>query len=452
MNFRSLRLRLLAAAGLTILAALALAGIGLTYMFERHIEHREALSLEAKAHELLAGLTIDAAGRPHVDPYPSDNRFNRPAGGLYWQISTPLGSMHSPSLWDQSLNRAVQVPSEHWAARRSPGPYSHGLLIIERFVRPDTSNRAVLVQLATDDDALVKARAEFGREMLASLAILWVVLMLAAYAQVSLGLRPLARIREELDRLRRNPEARLTSDHPAEIGPLIDAINALAEARASDLARARTRAANLAHSLKTPLAALAAQSRRARDAGATDAADGLDRTIAAASATLESELARARAALARDTRASSRAILAIDNVISVIERTDAGSRIPIEVLVPEDMIVPVAATDLMEMLGALVENAVRHAHGRVRITGEATADHLTLSVGDDGPGLSGDRVELALARGERLDEAGPGHGFGLSIVKDHVEATDGELQLASSDLGGLEARLRWPTAAPGVSD
>lgn len=302
----------------------------------------------------------------------------------------------------------------------------------------------MLVQLATDDDALLKARAEFGRELLISLAMLWAVLMVAAYVQVGLGLRPLARIRKELDRLRRNPEARLTADHLAEIGPLIHAINALAEARANDLMRARTRASNLAHSLKTPLAALSAQSRRAREAGAADAADALDRTIAAASATLESELARARAALARDTDASSRAILAIDNVIAVIERTDAGSRIPIEIFVPEDMEVPIAVTDLTEILGALIENAVRHANGRVRITGETGVDRITLTVGDDGPGLAGDRAQLALARGERLDEAGPGHGFGLFIVKDHVEATDGDLHLTSSTLGGLEVRLSWP--------
>src|SRR3546814_5704623 len=45
------------------------------------------------------------------------------------------------------------------------------------------------------------------------------------------------------------------------VQPLIDAINALADVREADLDRARRRAADLAHGLKTPLAALAAQSR-----------------------------------------------------------------------------------------------------------------------------------------------------------------------------------------------
>lgn len=47
-------------------------------------------------------------------------------------------------------------------------------------------------------------------------------------------------------------------------------------------------------------------------------------------------------------------------------------------------------------------------------------------------------------RGGRLDEAGPGHGFGLAIVSDLVRATDGTMALATGALGGLEVRLTWP--------
>ncbi|MBC9033722.1 sensor histidine kinase [Sphingomonas sp. JC676] len=421
-------------------------------MFERHIEHRESLSLEAKAVELLAGLRIDASGKPQADIYPTDNRFNRPAGGLYWQVSTPKGSVHSSSLWDQSLSQVTSAPSDGWATRRADGPYGHGLLLIERLVRPDPTKRPVLVQLATDDDALLQARREFSWELLGSLALLWAVLVLAAYAQVGLGLRPLLRVRKEIERLRRNPGARLSTEHAVEIRPLIDAINGLAEARAADLSRARSRAADLAHSLKTPLAALAAQSRRAREAGAIDAADGLDRAIAAAGAALEAELARARSAIARETNrgATSRALDVVESVVSVLERTDAGERIVFEIAVPAGLEVPVAASDLTEILGALIENAVRHARRQVRIHGESAADRIMLSVNDDGPGLAGSRAELAITRGARLDESGPGHGFGLAIAKDHVEATDGIFAFATGALDGLEVRVSWATRRSGT--
>jgi signal transduction histidine kinase len=70
----------------------------------------------------------------------------------------------------------------------------------------------------------------------------------------------------------------------------------LADVRERDLELARRRAADLAHGLKTPLAAATAQSRRAREAGALQAADGMDRAIAAIRSAVEAELARSRIA------------------------------------------------------------------------------------------------------------------------------------------------------------
>jgi signal transduction histidine kinase len=253
-------------------------------------------------------------------------------------------------------------------------------------------------------------------------------------------------MRRQIGALRGNPAARLTASHPREIAPLADAINALADAREADLGRARKRAGDLAHSLKTPLAALAAQSRRAREAGAIDAADGLDQALAAMRATLETELARTRAAAAREAGQSFAADIEtlIENIIAVIERTEPGERLIFEVHVPDELHIPVAGEDLTELLGALVENAVRHARHRVRVRGEMETDACRLCVEDDGPGLGRESSEAVMARGSRLDEAGPGHGLGLAIVTDLMHATGGAITLERSELGGLEACLTWP--------
>jgi len=256
----------------------------------------------------------------------------------------------------------------------------------------------------------------------------------------------LSRVRAEMDRLRRNPAARLRERHPSEIAPLTDAINALADAREADLARARKRAADLAHSLKTPLAALAAQSRNARAAGAEDAAEGLDKAIAAVGAALEAELARARANAARNAATATDAspLDVAERVIGVIERTQQGEAIIFDTDMDESLRVPVAADDLAEILGALLENAARFARRQVQVRGwmdGAAAVHLT--IGDDGPGIGDGRAEAALMRGGRLDEAGPGHGLGLAIVEDLMTATEGRLALGRSKLGGLEVSLSW---------
>jgi signal transduction histidine kinase len=61
------------------------------------------------------------------------------------------------------------------------------------------------------------------------------------------------------------------------------------------------------------------------------------------------------------------------------------------------------------------------------------------------------RAEAALMRGGRLDEAGPGHGLGLAIVRDLVEASTGALTLGRSELGGLSVSIEWKRGPdPGV--
>jgi signal transduction histidine kinase len=270
------------------------------------------------------------------------------------------------------------------------------------------------------------------------LGLLWLVLSLAAWIQVELGLRPLEDVRAALAGMRKQATARLSqSDYPAEAAPLANAINDLAAARERDLERARRGAADLAHSLKTPLAALSAQSRRARDAGATDAADGLDRAIVAANRAVERELARTRAAASAAGSANPHA--AIAKVLQVIERTEAGARLNFENAVAMTP-APVSEDLLIELTGPLLENASGFAQSRVRISGGGPA----LSIEDDGPGLNEAQMEEALARGKRLDESGDGHGLGLAIAHDLAQASGATLTLGRSDLGGLKVDLRWP--------
>jgi signal transduction histidine kinase len=103
----------------------------------------------------------------------------------------------------------------------------------------------------------------------------------------------------------------------------------------------------------------------------------------------------------------------------------------------------VAAEDLTEILGALIENAARHARRRVRVLVGEEAGAPSLVIEDDGHGIGREAVEAVLVRGGRLDEAGPGHGLGLAIVHDLMQASGGTVALGRGSLGGLEVRLKW---------
>jgi signal transduction histidine kinase len=442
---RSLRVRLLLGAAVAIFIALAAAWLVMTLLFERHVERRVHADLVREGMQLAANLSIGPDGAPLLSREPGDLRFAEPASGLYWQVTTARGSLRSRSLWDQSLPASHVARGRDWNTRFISGPFEEELLLVERVVKPDRDGPEVLLQLASENKSLHDARREFGTELALFLVLLWAILSAAAWMQVALGLRPLARVRDQVDALKRSPRERLAAAPAQEIEPLVRAINELADAREKDLTRARRRAADLAHALKTPLAAIAAQSRRAREAGAVDAADGLDRAIHAASAAVDRELARSRAAAIRAApgEVSAVALPVIEAVVGVVERAEFVAQVVFEVNVPPELTVPVAAEDLLELMGALIENAARYARRRVQINGAQSAEGRTLSVEDDGPGIDSTQMAGAFLRGARLDQAGGGHGLGLAIAQDLAEATGAQIALAHSDLGGLKVSIAW---------
>ena len=447
MTRHSLRLRLLVGAAVAVFVALALAWLAMTLLFQRHLELRVEQELRRDALQLVAGLSIDMTGMITAQQPPTDPRLSIPAGGLYWQISAGQQSQRSRSLWDETLPSSPQADAMEWRTRQIDGPFGQRLFLLERLVQPVGSMERVLVQLALDENELTVARNEFSQTLALFLLLLWAVLAGAAWVQVQLGLKPLQRLRRELSGLRHNASERLSGDYPQEVEPLTKAINDRASAREADVKRARQRAADLAHGMKTPLAALAAQSRLIRE-GRSDtqaAADGLDRAISAAGAAVEAELARARAAASRHARQDAQAspLSVAQKLILVLERTEKGMRLDYVLDVPETLHLAVSAEDLSEVLGPLLENAVRFARREVRVSGEAKDDSIIVSVEDDGPGLSAAEIAQVMVRGVRLDQTGGGHGLGLAIARELVEATGGSIELSTSTLGGLRIELRW---------
>ncbi len=438
---RSLRWRLLAGGAGAIFVALALAWLAMGYLFEAHVERGVEANLIQHGRELVAGLTRNAEGALSVDPEPFDPLFERPSSGLYWQVSQGDVVLRSRSLWDETIAPNESVGAADWTTGDVAGPFGQKLVFVARRVTFGERGAPVLVMLGADHAAVTAARGEFSRDLALFLGVLWAVLSAAALVQVQLGLKPLADVRASLTDMQGHAGARLQEeDYPTEAAPLAQAINALADARQRDMEQARRRASDLAHSLKTPLAALGAQSRRARDMGAGDAADGLDRAIEAARGAVERELTRTRIA-AEENAMHVPSGPVIDKLISVVERTEAGQHLTFENTLGH-VVLPLSETALMELAGPLLENAARFARTCVHISG---ANHY-LRIEDDGPGLDEKQAAEVTERGKRLDESSMGHGLGLAIARDIAEMSGGELTLDRSPLGGLRVEIRWMCA------
>ncbi len=106
---------------------------------------------------------------------------------------------------------------------------------------------------------------------------------------------------------------------------------------------------------------------------------------------------------------------------------------------------------LGQVVRNLLDNAARHAQGRVEVAVHRTGPRVVLTVDDDGAGVPEDQRERVFERFVRLDESrgrdGGGSGLGLAIVHDLVQLHGGTVEVAASDLGGASFRVVLPRAS-----
>lgn len=446
MTALSLRWRLMVAGAVAVVLALGLAALGLAHLFGTHVERRALADLSVQLDRVLAGLARVDGALAQVLP-PADPRFEQPYSGLYWQIAADGAVLRSRSLWDVELALPVEDGAD--ATRHNHlliGPEGAEVLVLEQHVTLPASlgGGRARAAVALDTAELSAARRAFLRDMFPYLAVLGMVLIAAQWAQVTLGLKPLRRVGAEVSALRDGRRRRMGGDWPQEVQPLAAELDALLTAREADVERARGRAGDLAHGLKTPLQALMGEAARLRAADQAQAAEGIEVVVATMRAHVDRELARTRIALhSRNARAGAAAVAR--SVVAVLQRTPGGQRLAWQVDVPDDLVLAIDAADLSEALGALAENAARHAAGRVEVGAVVMGAQARVTVRDDGPGLPADRRAAMMARGVRADETGPGTGLGLAIAAEIAEAAGGVLELEEAG-PGLSATLVLPLA------
>lgn len=445
----SLRLRLLLAAALSVLAALALSAFGLTLLFERHVERRVEAELGIFLDQIVAGLDRAADGSLVLTREPADPRFGEPLSGLYWQLRAGDAVFASRSLWDATLALPPDELADGAVHRhRIAGPGGAELLALERSVTlPERLGGGVLrAAVAANAAEIAAATRAFAIDLLPYIAVLAVFLIAAAYAQVAVGLRPLAAVRRRLADIRDGRQRRLGQAFPDEIQPLAGEVDALLEARERQAEKARARAGDLAHGLKTPLQVLAGSVDRLRAKGEEEVAQDIALVAGSMRRHVERELARARRAAAAPD-ATAEVARVVERLVAVVGRTPAGSRLDWAVEIPAGTGARIDPDDLAEALGNLIENAARHARHCVAIAAREEAGQIVVTVTDDGGGIPPERLDEALRRGGRLDNLGSGAGLGLAIVQDVAEAWAGELRLRNG-AAGLEAEFSLPAAPP----
>lgn len=432
----SIRARLIGLAMALTGVALFAGYLAIAAILEDFIAERFDAEAGAVADTLIAGASIDERGRLTAGPAPSDPRFQIPLSGWFWQLAQDGRVVaKSPSLFDNVLN----PPEGDFSGGPGIGADGAALRVTHyRFTLPD-SDQPLSVTVTAPQSEIDGSMARLRKPLAISLAVLGLALALASFAQVAAGLRSLDRLGRDIRDVGAGRSETLSLPRVAELRPVVHEINALIEQNRKVLARTREHVGNLAHSLKTPLAAL--DNSLPPDHPGHALVARMDRQIGW-------HLRRARSSGAARLLGSRTPVApVVEDILLVLRRpvTDLGLEVRLDI--PPGLAFAGERQDLEEMIGNLVENAVKWASGKISVWGRMQGgDRLSIMIEDDGPGMSGDDYAQALARGARLDENGPpGTGLGLAIVADLAALHGGGLGLEhSARLGGLRASLDLP--------
>jgi signal transduction histidine kinase len=444
---RSIRGRLGLIGGIAILAALAVSLAGLSILFDRHVQRVAVADLEARSFTVAAMIELEPGGGASWRPAPIDPLYDQPFSGHYWQLEVGEDVRRSRSLWDHLLpGDGTAIPAGTTRVLDIPGPQGEMLLAFESWLQigSGTSAKPVRILVATDRRALDAARTEFLSDLLPYSLLLAFLLGLAFWTQVTIGLLPLRTVSDRVVSLRNGCVPRIGSDLPLEVLPLAKEIDALLDVREKELARAKNRAADLAHGLKTPLQALMGDAEHLRRIGETDVAVSVETIAGSMRRLVDRELSRALIRSGHGAQATDPIPIA-QGVVNVLRRTPVGARLDWQLDIPAGINVRIDPDDLTEVLGALAENAARHARSTVAIIAAPDTSDIVIAVRDDGAGVPEEAVASLIQRGIRADERAGGSGIGLAIAADILEATGGDMTLRNLD-PGFEVSLRLPRA------
>lgn len=363
-----------------------------------------------------------------------DPRFARVFSGSYWQVGEGPDALVSRSLWDFDVALPAAPSSGARELLSAGGPVGQSLRVVRQRVYLARATLSVTVWVAADDSAVLQEVADFRRLSLAAVGLLSALCAAVLAVQIRVGLRPFARLSVDLARVRSGGLARLeTEDLPSEITPLAGHLNELLDHHEQSMIRARRSAADLAHALKTPLAALDAAAQRLDGDLAAAVREQCGRMHAVVRRRLEAGVAidfRARTPIAPVAKA----------IAAMLASVHQSRDLAIDLRIADGSTFPGATEDLEEILGNLMDNACKWAASRVVVGASHGDGTLQLWVEDDGPGIAPEAVDAALSPGVRLDERVPGSGLGLTIVSEVLASYRGSLSLERSPLGGLLAR------------
>lgn len=444
----SLSARLLLAVSLLLLIFFGATIVVLDSAFREAGEQAQQDILDGQLIALLAAADPNEEGALEMPVVMPEPRLGTIGSGLYAELRDD----GTAPVWQSHSSLGLNVP---FGPAPQPGPPVFSRIALEDgtplmalaiSVSWELANgelRPYSFHVAESLDSFNAQLALFRRQLFGWFAAVALIMLLAISLVMRGILGPLRQIEVEIAEIEEGKREALTEGLPTELDKVASNMNLLIGSERGRSDRYRQTLDNLAHSLKTPLAAIRAV---VSEQPADESTRKIEAQIERMNDIVRYQL-RKPASLVSDTFGIGQVAIKeqLDRLVDGLGKVYKDKAPVIALDVDPRAEFRGDAGDFLELSGNLVDNACKWCTSRVDVeVRPLDGGGMQLIVSDDGPGIPEDAAELLLQRGMRLDESAPGHGIGLAVVKEIAASHGGELQIGRSARGGAEITASIP--------
>jgi len=438
----SLNLRIILSATAVLVIFITLTAATLNNAFIESTKSALQDKLTSQLYVLLAAAEVEN-GEITMPSSELDALLGLPSSGVYAYITDASGN----TLWQSSsVLGAVLPPARNLASGKKYFDRTHTNL--QEFYTfayginwvTEKKPLKLTFNITTELDSFHRQITEYQNTLWGWLLAMAALLLISQAAILRWGLAPLRKVGVELTNIESGTQQQIEKEYPLEIEQLTNNINHLLQQERDQKTRYRNALGDLAHSLKTPLAVLQSglESTPNTQSNSSQNKQSLQEQITRMNSIVEYQLQRAATAGSSSSAQALSVKQVLDRMLESLLKVYKEKPVNINVSVGSDITFKGDEGDLMELLGNLLDNAFKWTKNRIDISAERKKNKLHIVIMDDGPGISQDQITTLLQRGKRADQNVSGHGIGLSIVSNIIDAYQGELFIEPGPLGGAK--------------